>query len=274
MITPFDPDRYQIKPLTREEAEATGHILWTDDRDPVAALRAMVSATDTAPYNAAVWANAGDVMSAETKALIRKWRETGNLETRLNRDYATLEQAEASLSAIFARSVGKPDQLEQSARIALQDHIKTRLRQIFNAFPVQRIRYDLRADANQQTQDISNAHVDGIGTLRGNRRIRLIEAIESPGTCLIPNENAVFRVPPREAFNYYAQRGMSASSIENPDWIINPEGKVSFLQAPEGSLVLITNEAHSWQPILHATPPTPPGSDPQRRTVIVYDFVI
>lgn len=274
MITPFDPSRYTIKPLTREEASAAGHILWVEDADPASALRTMVASIDTPPYNAAVWANAGEVMSAETKALIRKWRETGDINTGHYSDYGALGQAEQSLSRYFNRLGAKPESLEAEAHEALHGHLKTRLGQIFGALPVQRLKYDLRADAHQQTLDISNAHVDGIGALRGNKRVRLLEAIESPGTCLIPNRDAVFRVPPPEYFNYYAKRGMNTSTLKDPDWMVNTEGKISFLQAPAGSLVLITNEAHPWQPILHATPPTPPGSAPQKRTVIVYDFVL
>ena len=65
---------YTISELTRDKAEACGHIAWVEESNPEKAIAAMFNGVNKRPYNAAVWINAA-TMSPEDQAILTQWRE-------------------------------------------------------------------------------------------------------------------------------------------------------------------------------------------------------
>jgi hypothetical protein len=251
----FSRGRFNVIALTKNEANRTGHIAWIEEKDRKKAIRAMKGAVEKAPFNCAVWVNANETLTEDMKSKLQEWRKDHSLDIYTHNDYKSAHAAKSSADAAgrlreeFRR---KAIPFLEPAQY-LRDHMIRRTRDIFNAMGVKSLSLQLRARCSDMTNPCFGGHTDGPGP---GSNIRLLESLISMGTQLIANNDAI-----------------PGTDSENA-WKLKPEGTITCLQPPENSLILITDQTHPWQPILHDSPMGPPEEPRQPRIVLCYDIVL
>jgi hypothetical protein len=261
-----------LKPLTKAVAEKLGHVLWIEDDNAQSAYRRMYEGLQKAPYNFAVWANAGRQIDPAQLSLLKAWRAANTLKSpdnhvelhsllrKLNRANTTekdlIAAAPGYLSAYFNRIVSQNARKQDAAVITalLENHTRQMVLDLLKSLPVKDIRASLRASKTTFDKAMDFAHTDGKGYM--GRNLRFLQSLASPSTCIVDNKNAVMVQITQTAQGYRARRDKS----------------VTFWQVPENAVVVITNELHHCQPILHSEAPTLPGKKPVPRTVLVCDL--
>jgi hypothetical protein len=265
--TPDDPDRFTIEPLTREVAERLGHIAWIEDADPVSAFRRMAAAVRKEPVNCAIWANADAGEEVGWRKEVAAWRVNGNAglyftpipESSLRA--SSRSEAMAGLTATFSSRILFA---EQAVPLCAWRHVTGRMHDIFQAVASGRGRFSFRAGPGDKTLIEPDTHCDGENTDMGPmERFRFLESVECRRTFLFGNNDAVLV---RDEDEY------GASGKEVYKYALRREGPVTGYEAPENSMVLITDVGLPWQPVLHDHTFLPKGQPQQKRTVFVHDF--
>lgn len=266
-----EPNRI-LKPLTKAAAEKLGHVLWIEDDNAQSAYRRMAEGMKKAPYNFAVWADAGRQIDPAQLSLLKAWRAANTLKSPDNNveyqslmkkltdakvaDKDLLRQAPAYLSVYF-NSLANMNTDKPDAEIVLNlltKHTRQMMFDLLHSLPVRDIRASIRAMKTTSNTAMDFAHTDGKGYM--GRNFRFLQSLASPSTCVVANNDAVLRNIGPGLMGYRARQ----------------DRPVIFWQAPENSVVLITNELHHCRPILHSEAPTLPGKKPVPRTVLVCDL--
>ncbi|MGZ9096810.1 MAG: hypothetical protein ACXW30_00760 [Micavibrio sp.] len=266
-----EPSRI-LKPLTKAVAEKLGHVLWIIDNDAQSAYRRMYEGLQKAPYNFAVWADAGRQIDPAQLSLLKAWRAANTLKSPDNHveyqslvkkmtlskidDKDLIAQAPAYLSAYFNRIASQNARKPDAAVITafLEGHTRQMVFDLLKSLPVRDIRASIRAMKTTSETAMDFAHTDGKGYM--GRNLRFLQSLASPSTCIVANDSATRVAITETVWSYRAKPGHA----------------VTFWQAPENAVVVITNELHHCQPILHSEAPTLPGKKPAPRTVLVCDL--
>lgn len=270
MIEPFDPARMTVKPLDRAAAEATGHILWVEESSGPKALERMHAALLKAPFNCAVWANAGDLIPEQSRQALRDWRAEGSAEIANNLlSSATYPGGVKTLFAAAAE--GQP---ASPGYAWLEDHVRATGADIFRGIATRFIHLKLRASEGRTTlKGYLDAHADGPSRWP---HIRVLQSLECAGTYVLDNRDAVLRaVTEEDARNLSGYLGepleKSMEQVGRQEWMTRREGPITLWQPPANSVIMISDQSHHCQPILHSSPVTLPGQPPEKRTLAVYD---
>lgn len=236
---------YTISELTRESAEAGGHIAWVEESDPAKAITAMFNGISRKPFNASVWANAA-TMPSEDRLLLNEWRERYYFRDRtcgIVRVNLAAADRERQLSKLFDRFASLPRSKREFATVharvnsILKNHLSARLNALASALPSKSLSVDLRASRDIKTLNPHPPHIDG-----QDYDLRFIESLVGPDTLLADMESG------------------------------SGQNTCRYWQPPAGSLILLTTESHPWEAIAHASPFTPENCEkPISRAVVVYD---
>jgi hypothetical protein len=220
----------------------------------------MTNAIKRKPINCAVWVNATDTLLKEQAARIGAWRR----EFYFNYkgpicEFHPAHSIKSVLIDQFAKSAlrsspalkceGERMDEYKSGIAAMQTFAMTRTTQLIKALNPASLRVRPRAQRCGTVFEKHNFHID---SMNAGIHLRFLDAIDSVGTYLTANDNAVAVQP-----NVYA---------------LKPEGKVDVFEAPAGSLVLITQSHHPHQPILHSEPFNITPGPLTGRTVHAYDL--
>lgn len=268
---PQDQNR-TLKPLTKAAAQKLGHVLWIEDDNAQRAYRRMAEGIEKAPYNCAIWANAGRQIDPTHLSLIREWRAANNLRSPDNHvEYRSLRTKMALakiadedlllrvpgyltsyFNSVTNLNAAKPGAKKITAILEYQ--ARQMASDLVQSLPVYDIRASVRAMKTTSDTALDFAHTDGKGYV--GRNLRFLQSLASPSTCIVANNDATLAELHPGLYGFRARQDKS----------------VTFWQAPENSVVLITNELHHCQPILHSEAPTMPGKKPVPRTVLVCDL--
>ncbi len=260
-----------LRPLTREACEKIGHIAWIEESDPVIALRRQHEAVRTPPFNAAIWANAGDATDSTMLDDLNILRDYYNLQApRLSNHFnlsagASEKDITKSLREFFEQLATDHRQIPGIKDLSrlLNVHANKRAMQILQAIPSLEYNFNLRASRSSTTKKSPVVHTDGLGY--GN--IRILENLGCAGTCLIENSFGERHILTE---NGYVR---SDDQQGKTKYYPNKNAKMTYWQIPDNAVTLITNEYLPWQTILHAEPPTMPGQYRDTpRTIMMHDL--
>lgn len=265
MIEPFDESRITLRPLTAAAAEDTGHILWVEADNAPDALRQMYLGLLKAPFNCAVWANAGDQISPEARSDLRAWRAAHGVE--LYSDLLSSGNYRGGLKKLFAEAAVPGTEW-------LENHTRDLATGVFNGFATRFIRTRIRASDTRTTlPGYHDAHADGPSRWP---HTRVLQALECAPTWLIDNRDAVRRAVTEDdarKLSQYLNEPLekSMAQVGAVEWMMRQDKPVTLWEPPANSVAMISTASHHCQPILHSMPATRPGQEPEKRTVVIHD---
>lgn len=250
-----------LRPLTAPACAAMGHVRWIEADNPADALREMFDALQTQPYNAAVWANAGDVMLDRGEAgILSDWREINALHRPPYIEFPTegdsLRNRMGRHMSAYFNAMSRANR-ETAGHDAVIDIIRRSIGKTFETLfeiaPPDGTSFDLRADIQTKPFSTGLAHTDSAAT--PDREYRLLQAFSGPSTCIINNLHS--RIWPNTAkFRHEQQSRKIATDVSTTLW-----------EVPRNSITMIGTTILPWQTILHCEAVTP-RYDPRKPRMI------
>ena len=267
---PLSPYRFTgtairtVRPLTREAADNMGHVIWIDNRDPLKAYEQMFDGLNEGLFNCAVWANAGDQINPDDLTALKNWRRHSKILEPFVDPACDIWNDKTSCMAKYFNGLSSrnaaPDL--QPVLFFLRRQAQLQADLIQAATPIERFVYTLRGIKSTNAGDFNKvAHTDNSGFGKKSYSLRVLQSLASPSTCIINNKNAR---------PFYAESQAVSDALPNK-YELNPDVPATIWQAPENSVVIITNSMYAGQPVLHCEAPTI-EKRPQPRTVGVFDL--
>lgn len=269
--------------LTPAIAGKLGHVLWLEEKDPVTAFAKMYEALQTPPYNCAVWANAGDMIDPSGLSLLSEWRKHNSIQqpphsTRsaikkelmdhlddVSLTYNMKQHLFSYFNKLSGYNEGTP-QIDPVLNI-VQDILLNNLVAMRESIPFKNIIMSVRGNIVTR-HNFYNDHSDGHGNEENLKTtLRVLQSIACPSTCLVANKYTTGK----SSYVYPYLEGRDAWETH---YTTDPEKPVTLWKTPENSVVLITDDFHHSQPIVHDEAVLPAGKTPVPRTVTVCDLVL
>jgi hypothetical protein len=260
-----------IRPLNEAACSKLGHIAYIRDDEPRDALRALFRAVAQEPCNAALWARPAAALDDTTLAHLRAWRDKHDFDAhdRLPHRPRTLADEQARLSHLFNNYAARIPKEQKQALKKLEQHIQQRLKDMAAALPAMTgITVQIRASGTRRA-GMHRCHVDGHSLGAPVRVLRILEPVDSDGTLVYDNRDFDIEQKKKSTMvaGYGWLRGWDVLNVKRP-----AEDMPAYM-APANSLLVISNDAHPWKPVLHNEPPAREGHAPSlRRLLICYDI--
>ena len=260
-----------VRPLDEKACKKLGHVAYIREDDAQKAIRAMFNAMASPPGNAALWAMPAAAMDATTLTYLRAWRDQFDFAStdRLPHKPGPVAIEQQRVHHVFNGYAARIPKEQRQALKKLERHIQDRLAAFQAAIPeMTGISVQVRANGTRNPGG-HRAHVDGHSLGAPVRVLRFLEPIESDGTLIYANDD--FDITQKSKSQMVAGYGWLKS------WdtlgLKRPDDQVTAYQAPANSILVISNDAHPWKPVLHNEPPVIKGrSTSSRRLLICYDI--